>query len=92
MLIVDVSPGRAAQLLDVVEGRKAVPATAWINARPSAWREGIAWGCLDLSGPYRKVFDDALPNTAQAADPFHVTKSREHPNSTSAADESKTTP
>ncbi len=72
--IVDVSPGRTAQLLDVVEGRKAVPATAWINGRPSAWREGIAWGCLDLSGPYRKVFDDALPNTAQVADPFHVIK------------------
>ncbi len=72
--IVDVSPGRAAQLLDVVEGRRAVPATAWINGRPSAWREGIAWGCPDLSGPYRKVFDDALPNTAQIADPFHVIK------------------
>ena len=72
--IVDVSPGRTAQLLDVVEGRTAAAPTAWIKGRPSLWRDGIAWGCLDLSGPYRKAFDDALPEAAQVADPFHVTK------------------
>jgi transposase len=27
---------------------------------------------LDLSGPYRKVFDVMLPDAVQVADPFHV--------------------
>ena len=75
--IVDVSPGRSAQLLDVVEGRSAAAPTGWIKRRPQTWRDGIAWGCLDLSGPYRKTFDDALPDTVQVADPFHVVKVRQ---------------
>jgi transposase len=74
--IVDVSPGRTDQLLDVVEGRSAAAPTAWIKSRPLLSWERIAWGCLDLSGPYRKTFNDALPNTAQVADPFHVVKVR----------------
>jgi transposase len=72
--IVDVSPGRPAQLLDVVEGRSAAGPSGWITARPQAWRDTISWGVLDLSGPYRKTFDDALPDAAQVADPFHVCK------------------
>jgi transposase len=27
---------------------------------------------LDLSGPYRKTFDDTLPDVTQVADPFHL--------------------
>lgn len=46
--IVDVNPNRPAQLLDVVAGRSAAGPTAWINARPDAWREQIRWGVLDL--------------------------------------------
>jgi transposase len=70
--IVDV--GRPSQLLDVVEGRTAKAASAWIDARPEAWRAGIDWVTLDLSGPYRKAFDDSLPDATQVADPFHVVK------------------
>ena len=29
---------------------------------------------LDLSGPYRKTFDDTLPDVTQVADPFHLVK------------------
>lgn len=29
---------------------------------------------LDLSGPYRKTFDDTLPHATQVADPFHLVK------------------
>jgi hypothetical protein len=72
--IVDVSPGRTAQLLDVVEGRSASGPTGWITARPKEWRDQICWGVLDLSGPYRKTFDDALPAAAKVADAFHVIK------------------
>ncbi len=70
--IVDVS--RPSQLLDVVAGRSAAGPSAWIAARPDEWRQAIRWGVLDLSGPYRKTFDDALPDAAQVADPFHLVK------------------
>ena len=69
--IVDVSEGR---LLDVVEGRSAVGPTAWLAARGEAWCSEIRWATLDLSGPYRKVFDTMLPDAVQVADPFHVVK------------------
>ena len=70
--IVDV--GGPSQLLDVVEGRTAKAASAWIDARPEAWRNSVAWAMLDLSGPYRKAFNDSLPDATQVADPFHVVK------------------
>lgn len=70
--IVDV--GAPSQLLDVVEGRTAKAASEWIDARPEAWRNSVAWATLDLSSPYRKAFDDSLPGATQVADPFHVVK------------------
>jgi len=63
-----------AQLLDVVEGRTAKAPSDWLEARTDVWRAGIAWGVLDLSGPYRKTFTDTLPDATQVADPFHVCK------------------
>lgn len=71
--IVDVGAGR---LLDVVPGRDATGATVWLQAQPEAWRQGIEWATLDLSGPYRKVFNTMLPDATQVADPFHVVKVR----------------
>jgi transposase len=67
--IVDVE---AAQLLDVVAGRSAAGPIDWLAGRPQAWRDAISWATLDLSGPYRKVFDTMLPDAVQVADPFHV--------------------
>jgi transposase len=72
--IVDVSADHDAQLLDVVEGRDAKGPSAWLESRSEAWRAGIAYGVLDLSGPYRKTFDDTLPDVTQVADPFHLVK------------------
>ncbi len=70
--IVDVSsPG---QLLDVVEGRTAKAPSDWLQNRTQAWRDQICWAALDLSGPYRKTFNDTLPDAVQVADPFHVVK------------------
>jgi transposase len=71
--IVDVSIGRT-QLLDVVPGRSAGGPSSWLEARDDSWREQIRWGVLDLSGPYRKTFDDTLPDATQVADPFHLVK------------------
>ncbi len=69
--IVDVGAG---QLLDVVEGRTAGGPIAWLAEQPQLWRDGIEWATLDLSGPYRKVFDVMLPDAVQVADPFHLVK------------------
>ena len=46
----------------------------WLDEQPEAWKQTIRWGVLDLSGPYRKVFNDGLPDARQVADPFHLVK------------------
>lgn len=43
-------------------------------ARGEQWCSKIKWATLDLSGPYRSVFDTMLPDATQVADPFHVVK------------------
>ncbi len=65
---------RAGQLLDVVPGRSAAEPCKWFAARDDEWRSAIEWASLDMSGPYRLVFDTALPDATQVADPFHVHK------------------
>ncbi len=69
--IVDVGTGC---LLDVVAGRGAAEPCRWLAARGESWCQRIAWGTLDLSGPYRSVFDTMLPSATQIADPFHLVK------------------
>ena len=69
--VVDVARG---QLLDVVPGRDAASTCAWFAQQPVEWCESIRWATLDLSGPYRAVFDTMLPHAVQIADPFHVVK------------------
>jgi transposase len=70
--IVDVTAG--SQLVDVVEGRSAKAPSGWFENRDQAWRDRIEWAALDLSGPYRKTFDDTLPDAVQVADPFQLIK------------------
>jgi transposase len=66
--------GRPSRLVEMVEGRTAVEVSAWIDHQPDQWRNEIVWGTLDLSGPYRKVFNDSLGHVRQVADRFHVVK------------------
>jgi transposase len=69
--IVDV---RAGRLLDIVAGRRATEPCAWLAARGQDWLDDIEYATLDLSGPYRAVFDTMLPDATQVADPFHLVK------------------
>jgi transposase len=69
--IVDVESGR---LLDVVQGRDQTGPSAWLETRGEQWRDAIRWATLDLSGPYRAVFDTMLPDAVQVADPFHLVR------------------
>ena len=72
--ITDVSPQRPSRLVEVIEGRTADTVSDWIDNQPNEWRTRIGWGVLDMSGPYRKVYNDSLPDAVQVADPFHVMK------------------
>ena len=68
--IVDV---RRGVLLDMIEGRDAAPSIRWLRQQPSLCsRVSSEWGTLDLSGPYRLVFDTMLAHAGQIADPFHL--------------------
>ena len=69
-----VVDARRGKLLDIVAGRSADSATRWIQGRTSRWRARVRWAVMDLSGPYRKAFTDALPQARQIADPFHVVR------------------
>jgi transposase len=73
--VVDVGgDGRDARLVEVIEGRTAKKVSAWLDKQDQTWRDRIRWGTLDMSGPYRKVFNDSLSKATQVADPFHVVK------------------
>ena len=67
-------PDQIAQLIDIVEGRSATKVLDWLDERPETWTRSIRWGVLDMSGPYRKVFNEGLSHVRQVADPFHVCK------------------
>lgn len=73
--VVDVGgPNRPAMLVEMIQDRTAAKASAWLDAQPEWWRNAIRWGTLDMSGPYRKAFNDSLGHVTQVADPFHVVK------------------
>ena len=73
--VVDVGgKGHKAKLVEILEGRIAKAASSWIDAQPEPWRAQVRWGTLDMSGPYRKAFNDSLGDATQVADPFHVVK------------------
>jgi transposase len=59
---------RHGQLLDIVEGRDAAAPAAWLAARDPQWLARIQWGVMDLSGPYRAMFDTMLPDAEQIAE------------------------
>ena len=41
-------------------------ASAWMDKQDRAWRDQIRWGTLDMSGPYRKVFNNSLPERSRS--------------------------
>jgi hypothetical protein len=56
--IVDVGRG---QLLDVVPGRTGAGPIEWLEHQGARWRDQMRFETLDLSGPYRAVFDAMVP-------------------------------
>lgn len=73
--IVDV---RAGRLLDIVAGRSTAGPCEWLADRGQDWLEGIEFATLDLSGPYRAVFDTMLPDAIQVQDDTLGHRGRKH--------------
>jgi transposase len=45
-----------------------------LKAKGVEWLKNVQACALDLSGPYRKVFTDTVPQATMVADPFHLVK------------------
>ncbi len=65
-----IMDSKEGYLLDMVPKESIT----WIEKRPTRWKDAIRFATMDLSGPYSKVFDEALPQLRKVADPFHVVK------------------
>jgi transposase len=74
--IVDLTghPGRAARLLDVVEGRSGKALSDWVSARDRAWRDGVTVAALDPFRGYATALRSQLPGAVRVLDAFHVTR------------------
>ena len=72
--IADLSPGRPARLLDVVEGRSGSVLAAWLADRDSAWRAGVSTASLDPFRGYATALTSQLPDAVRVLDPFHVVR------------------
>ena len=60
------------QIIDILPSRNYVDVAGWIDKQPTAWKERIRFGALDMSATYAAVYSVTLPNAAQVVDPFHA--------------------
>jgi transposase len=72
--IVDLTPGRPARLLDLIEGRSGTALRTWLATRPDTWKSQITTAALDPFRGYATALGDQLPAATRVLDPFHVCK------------------
>jgi transposase len=72
--ITDLTPGRAARLLDIAEGRSGSVLADWLAAREPQWRTRIITASLDPFRGYATALATQLPHATRVLDPFHVVK------------------
>jgi transposase len=72
--IVDLTPGRPARLLDVVEGRCGSVLADWLAGHEPAWRAAVTTASLDPFRGYATALTTQLPNAVRVLDPFHVVR------------------
>jgi transposase len=70
--IVDLTPGRRARPLNVVEGRTGKVYADWLAEREQEWRERIAVAALDPFRGYASALCTELPHAIRVLDAFHV--------------------
>jgi transposase len=72
--IADLTPGRPARLLDVVEGRSGAVLAGWLAERAPEWKATVATASLDPFRGYANALTTQLPDAVRVLDPFHVVK------------------
>src|SRR4051812_11773146 len=72
--IADLTPGRPARLLDVVQGRSGTVLSGWLERRDQAWREAVTTASLDPFRGYATALRTHLPEAVRVLDPFHVVR------------------
>jgi len=72
--VAELSPGRPARLLDIVEGRSGTVLAAWLAQRDPDWRAGVATASLDPFRGYATALGTWLPGAVRVLDPLHVVK------------------
>jgi transposase len=72
--IADLTPARAARLLDVVEGRSGTVLAAWLTEQDPTWRANITTASLDPFRGYATALNSHLPAAVRVLDPFHVVR------------------
>lgn len=77
-VIIDLTPIRdgtgPSRLLDMVEGRSKAVFTAWLNARPQAWRDAVEVVAMDGFTGFKTATSEELPTATAVLDPFHVVR------------------
>ena len=72
--IADLTPGRPARLLDVVDGRSGAVLAGWLAERDPAWRAAVSTASLDPFRGYATALATHLPHAERVLDPFHVVR------------------
>lgn len=72
--VVDITPGRPARLLDLVQGRTGTVLGDWLHVRDQVWREHVAVAALDPFRGYATALSEHLPAATRVLDAFHVVK------------------
>jgi transposase len=72
--IADLTPGRPARLLDVVEGRSGTVLAGWLGECAEQWKTRVATASLDPFRGYATALSTQLPDAVRVLDPFHVVK------------------
>jgi len=67
---VDADGGQG--LLGQVEGRTSATVSAWLQARPAAWREAVRYVAIDMSTIFLTAIRQVLPAARIVVDHFHV--------------------
>jgi transposase len=60
------------QIIDILPSRHFVDVAGFLDKQPTAWKQRIRYGALDMSATYAAVYSVILPKAAQVVDPFHV--------------------
>jgi transposase len=72
--IADLTPGRPARLLEVVEGRSGTVLAEWLAERADDWKAEVTTASLDPFRGYATALTRQLPDAVRVLDPFHVVR------------------